>query len=165
MRFATKPAIAAAMARRAENAEVPFAWGAADSIYGVGELEMSRRRAGKGYVLGIASSHLFNSWRADLWISGTAPAIAQSLPADDDVRLSAGAAAKSSRLYQALAPRPFRHSGRLCRHHPQRRRRIPAALAGERGDVAGRPCPGDNGQSLEGRRSTANRIAGPQVLC
>ncbi len=99
VRFATKPAIAAAMARRAENAEVPFAWAAADSIYNVGELEMSRRRAGKGYVCGVASSHLFNSWRADLWISGTAPAIAQSLPADDDVRRSAGAAAKGSRLY------------------------------------------------------------------
>jgi SRSO17 transposase len=59
--FATKPAIAVAMLRRAIDAAVPFAWVAADTVYGVGEVEMALRRAGKGYVLGVASSHAFSS--------------------------------------------------------------------------------------------------------
>lgn len=46
--FATKPAIAAAMVQRAIAAAVPFAWVAADTVYGVGEVEMALRRAGKG---------------------------------------------------------------------------------------------------------------------
>jgi SRSO17 transposase len=33
---------------------VPFAWVAADSVYGIGHVEMALRRAGKGYVLGCA---------------------------------------------------------------------------------------------------------------
>src|ERR671921_680043 len=55
--FATKPQLARAMIERAINAGVPFAWVAADSIYGVGEIEMILRRAGKGYVLGVNASH------------------------------------------------------------------------------------------------------------
>src|ERR671929_359034 len=51
-RFATKPRLALAMIERAIGAEVPFRWVAADSIYGIGEIEMALRRAGKGYVLG-----------------------------------------------------------------------------------------------------------------
>ena len=46
--FATKPQLAAAMIQRAIAADVPFAWVAADSVYGVGEIEMMLRRAGKG---------------------------------------------------------------------------------------------------------------------
>jgi hypothetical protein len=34
-------------------AGVPFSWVAADSVYGVGEIEMALRQAGKGYVLGV----------------------------------------------------------------------------------------------------------------
>ena len=41
------------MIERAIAAEVPFTWVAADSVYGVGEIEMALRRAGKGYVLGV----------------------------------------------------------------------------------------------------------------
>src|SRR3979411_656133 len=51
--FATKPAIALKMIERALAAEVPFGWVAADSVYGVGDIEMALRRAGKGYVLGV----------------------------------------------------------------------------------------------------------------
>ena len=47
------------MIQRALAAEVPFAWVAADSVYGVGELETALRRAGKGYVLGVNSDHHF----------------------------------------------------------------------------------------------------------
>ena len=38
---------------RAMAAGVPFGWGAGDTIYGVGEIELALRRAGKGYVLGV----------------------------------------------------------------------------------------------------------------
>ena len=37
--FATKPQLALAMIERAIQAEVPFAWVAADSVYGVGDIE------------------------------------------------------------------------------------------------------------------------------
>jgi SRSO17 transposase len=60
--FATKPHLAVAMIERAIEAGVPFAWAATDSVYGVGEVEMALRRAGKGYVLGVTGSQLFWSW-------------------------------------------------------------------------------------------------------
>jgi SRSO17 transposase len=50
--FATKPHLARAMVERTIAAGVPFAWVVGDSIYGVSEIEMALRRAGKGYVLG-----------------------------------------------------------------------------------------------------------------
>ena len=43
--FATKPQLAQAMINRVIAADVPFTWVAADSIYGVGEIEMALRRA------------------------------------------------------------------------------------------------------------------------
>src|SRR3954462_8472606 len=48
VRLATKPHLAVEMIERAVGAGVPFAWVAADSVYGVGEVEMALRRAGKG---------------------------------------------------------------------------------------------------------------------
>src|ERR687886_1679519 len=45
-KFATKPQLAAAMIQRAMAADVPFAWVAADNVYGVGEIEMMLRRQG-----------------------------------------------------------------------------------------------------------------------
>src|SRR4051812_10901309 len=36
--------------------------GAGDTIYGVGEIEMALRRAGKGYVLGANATDPFASW-------------------------------------------------------------------------------------------------------
>lgn len=53
--FATKPALARQMIEQAIAAEVAFSWVAADTVYEVGEIETALRRAGKGYVLGVAS--------------------------------------------------------------------------------------------------------------
>src|SRR5580658_6979739 len=47
--FRTKPALAIRMIERAVAADMPIAWVAPDSDYGVGELEMTLRRAGKAY--------------------------------------------------------------------------------------------------------------------
>src|SRR5476651_2349609 len=57
--FATKPALAVKMISQALAANVPFSWVAADSVYGVGDIEMALRRAGKGYVLGVSANRHF----------------------------------------------------------------------------------------------------------
>ena len=97
--FATKPQLASRMIRRAIEAGVPFAWVAGDSVYGIGALEMDLRKAGKGYVLGVASNHQFSSWLGKPAVSGTAEEIMQTLDALAWQRLSAGEGTKGSRLY------------------------------------------------------------------
>jgi SRSO17 transposase len=97
--FATKPALARAMIERAIAAGTPFAWVAADSVYGVGELETALRRAGKGYVLGINSNHSIKSWGKGRPLAETADGIAQDLPPAAWRRLSAGEGTKGPRLY------------------------------------------------------------------
>jgi len=97
--FATKPRLARRMIERAMASGVPFAWVAADTVYGVSELEMALRRAGKGYVLGMPSTQ-------QVWSSGTRPDVAGTA---DDVaatlepaawqRRSAGAGTKGPRVY------------------------------------------------------------------
>ena len=97
--FATKPQLARAMVERAIAAGVPFAWVVGDSIYGVSEVEMALRRAGKGYVLGVNSTSQFNSWGAKPPVAGTAAEIADNLDPSAWHRLSAGAGAKGERLF------------------------------------------------------------------
>jgi SRSO17 transposase len=97
--FATKPHLARAMVERAIAAGVPFAWVVGDSIYGVSEVEMALRRAGKGYVLGVNSNSQFNSWGAEPPVAGTAAEIAGTLDASAWRRLSAGAGSKGERLF------------------------------------------------------------------
>lgn len=77
--FVTKLQIAAEMIARALAAAVPFAWVAADTIYGVGTIEMQLRRAGKGYVLGAHATDQFNSWIDKPEVDGTAEQIAKAL--------------------------------------------------------------------------------------
>ena len=60
---------------------------------------MALRRAGRGYVLGVNSTHQFNSWSSKLSVSGTAEAIGQGLDASAWQRLSAGEGTKGPRLY------------------------------------------------------------------
>src|SRR3954463_9597437 len=92
--FATKPHLARAMVERAIAAGVPFAWVVGDSIYGVSEVEMALRRAGKGYVLGVNSNSQFNSWGAKPPVAGTAAEIAGALDPSAWCRLSAGTGSK-----------------------------------------------------------------------
>lgn len=99
LHFATKPEIAAEMITRALAAGVPFDWVAADTIYGVGAIEMQLRRAGKGYVLGAHATDQFNSWIGKPDVAGTAEEIAQELAPGAWKRLSAGFGTKGPRLY------------------------------------------------------------------
>ena len=97
--FSTKPALAAQMIERAIAAGVPFRWVAADSVYGVGDIERNLRRAGKGYVLGVNSNHWFASWGKLQFATGTAEDIAKTKQPSDWRRLSAGAGTKGLRLH------------------------------------------------------------------
>jgi len=97
--FATKPRLAARMIERALTGGVPFSWVAADSVYGVSEVEKALRGAGKGYVLGVSATHPFNSWGAKPAVSGTAESIAKALDASAWQRLSAGEGTKGPRPY------------------------------------------------------------------
>jgi SRSO17 transposase len=98
-RFATKPALARQMIERALEADVPFSWVAADTVYGVGEVENTLRRAGKGYLLGVASNFVFRSWGDKPPLAGEAEAIAKSLAACAWKRLSAGDGTKGPRFH------------------------------------------------------------------
>ena len=96
--FATKPVLARQMIDRAIAADVPFSWVAADTVYGCGLIETRLRQAGKGYVLGVASSHRFGSWDKPA-VAGVAEDIAQRLDASAWKRLSAGEGTKGPRLH------------------------------------------------------------------
>jgi SRSO17 transposase len=99
MGFATKPQIARRMIARTVDAKVPFSFVAADSVYGTGEIETMLRRAGKGYVLGVAANHVFHSWGKKQLVGGSAAKIAQNLPKSAWRRLSAGEGTKGLRLH------------------------------------------------------------------
>jgi len=97
--FATKPRLAIQMMTHAITAGVPFKWVAGDTVYGVGDIEQALRRAGKGYVLGVDSAHVFRSWGKPRRIAGTAAEITKSLQPSDWKLLSAGEGTKGPRLH------------------------------------------------------------------
>lgn len=93
--FATKPALALAIIQRAIDANVPFAFVAADSVYGTYDVEMALRRANKGYVLGVSSDHHLHGGE----IKGMAKTIAKGLSDTAWQRLSCGEGSKGDRLH------------------------------------------------------------------
>ena len=97
--FATKPRLARRMIECATTSEMPFAWVAADTVYGVSELEMALRSAGKGYVLGMPSTQQVWSSEKQPSVAGTAEEVAAALVPADWQRLSAGAGTKGPRVY------------------------------------------------------------------
>ena len=97
--FATKPKLATRMIARTMAAPVPFKWVAGDTVYGVGDIEQQLRRAGKGYVLGVSSAHVFRSWGKRRPVAGTAADIARTRRASDWKRISAGVGTKGPRLH------------------------------------------------------------------
>lgn len=97
--FVTKPQIARQMIARALAAKVPFSFVAADTVYGTGDIETMLRKAGKGYVLGVAANHAFNSWGKAPFVGGTAAKIAHNLPNRAWRRLSSGEGTKGPRLH------------------------------------------------------------------
>src|ERR1700732_367387 len=94
VRFATKPQLATRMIAHAIAVSVPFKWVAGDTVYGVGDIEQQLRRAGKGYVLGVSSAHVFQSWGKRRSVAGKAADIARTRRSSDWKRLSAGAGTK-----------------------------------------------------------------------
>src|ERR1700677_1264542 len=97
--FETKSKLATRMIARAIAASVPFRWVAGDTVYGVGDIEQQLRRAGKGYVLGVSSAHVFRSWGKRRSVAGKAEDIARVQHASDWKRLSAGTGTKGPRLH------------------------------------------------------------------
>jgi SRSO17 transposase len=87
------------MIARAIAASVSFKWVAGDTVYGVGDIEQQLRRAGKGYVLGVNSAHVFRSWGKRPPVAATAADIARTRRSSDWKRLSAGAGTKGPRLH------------------------------------------------------------------
>lgn len=93
--FMTKPELAQEMLQRAIASQTPFAWVAADAVYGVSHLEMTLRHAGKGYVLGVKSSHRVKN----LSLYARADELAQGLPASAWKRCSAGEGVQGQRVH------------------------------------------------------------------
>jgi len=82
------------MIERAVSAGVPFGWVAADSVYGVGDIEMALRRGGKGYVLGVRAA------------TGSAPGTSRSRSPAQPRRSRAGLILRPGNAY-----RRGRHQG------------------------------------------------------
>jgi SRSO17 transposase len=99
--FASKPIIAKKMIKGAIEANVPFFWVVADSVYGTYEVTKTLEESGKGYVIGTTSRRQYCLWddKAKGVYQTTAGEIASSLPARQWKRLSAGKGTKGPRLY------------------------------------------------------------------
>jgi SRSO17 transposase len=95
----TQPALPGLIIERAIASNVPFSWVAADSVYGVGDIEMALKHAAKAYVLGVNANHPFRSCGKSLTVAATAKDIAEAFPEDSWQRLSAGEGTKGARLH------------------------------------------------------------------
>jgi SRSO17 transposase len=72
---------------------------AADSVYGVGDIETALKRAAKGYGLGVNANPSARSWGKALAANGTAKDIPEALPGNAWPRLSAGEGTKGARRH------------------------------------------------------------------
>src|SRR6201998_2607242 len=118
--FATKPQIARQMIVRAIAAKMPFSFVTADSVYGTGDIETALRKAGKGYVLGVAANRVFNSWGKKQFVRATAATIAKNLPKTAWRRRSAGEGTKGARLHDwAYVELAALHAGGKKNHPPR----------------------------------------------
>ena len=110
--FATKPALALTMIERALATGVPFAWVAAGSVYGVGDIEMALRRAGRTFMLSWVNSNGRSRAARLLKIFGMA-----TKPKSMDVMMAYehGHVLHSSRRTSSSLPLDFRKSGLMKR--------------------------------------------------
>jgi SRSO17 transposase len=110
--FATKPALATAMVRRALDAGVPAAWVTGDEVYGAcPALRAELEARGVGYVLAVACDHPVRFGGA----SRRADALLRGLPARAWQQVSCGEGAKGHRYYDwaflRLDPAPDGQAG------------------------------------------------------
>jgi len=97
--FKTKPEILEDMIARAIANDVPFAYVAADSVYGVDAIENQLRKANKGYVLGVRSNRMF--WRKTnyRWTRAQCSTILKKLPESSWSRLASGEGTQGPRWH------------------------------------------------------------------
>jgi SRSO17 transposase len=94
--FATKPALATALVRRAVAAGVPAAWVAGDEVYGADPTLRRRvRELGLGYVLQVSANRRVPTTAGPIRVDQ----LPDRLPTRAWQRLSAGAGSKGERMY------------------------------------------------------------------
>jgi SRSO17 transposase len=95
--FATKPALARQMLKRAFDARVPAAWVTGDSVYGDDRrLRVWLEEREQAYVLAVSGKEYV--WRG--WQQHQVKTVLATLPPDGWTRLSAGAGTKGLRWYE-----------------------------------------------------------------
>ena len=100
MEFATKPALAAEMIRRALDAGLPCAWVLGDEVYGSDRrLRMELESREQPFVLAIRSNEKLWSVLDRRLGQHSAAELVRALPKEAWQRLSAGAGAKGERVY------------------------------------------------------------------
>lgn len=98
LEFATKPALAVEMIRRAVQAGAPAAWVAGDEVYGADpRLRAAARELGLGYVLQVAANRRVLTYAGPMRVDAIAALLADDQPWQT---YSCGRGAKGHRDYQ-----------------------------------------------------------------
>jgi SRSO17 transposase len=102
--FTTKPALGTAMLTSAASARVPFAWAAADEVYGrSSRLREACEKAGKGYVLAVPVNFAV---RLPSGRKAAVSAVAAMVPATAWETRSCGPAARATATTPGPGPPP-----------------------------------------------------------